>query len=221
MLIDFHAHVLPELDHGCETVTIAKKQLMLADELGIDIIVASSHYTPYLESVQSYLKRREASFCLMEPFLEDYKVKILPAAEVLLVPGLNNDKELHRLCIKGTNTILVEMPMSEWEATHIDTFEQLCQSDEFNLVLAHIDRYPEKELRKLNHIDFRFQLNVDSITSVFQKIKLKKHIEDPNLVAIGSDIHGLGIGYKQFNRALRILGDRVSTIMDRTEVLIK
>jgi protein-tyrosine phosphatase len=46
MIIDFHAHILPGLDHGCKDLTTAVTQLKMAKKAGIDVVVATSHFYP-------------------------------------------------------------------------------------------------------------------------------------------------------------------------------
>ena len=50
--IDFHAHILPGVDHGSNSVEISDFQLKLAAESMIDTVIATSHFYPHKESNQ-------------------------------------------------------------------------------------------------------------------------------------------------------------------------
>ena len=57
-IFDFHAHILPGLDHGCTSLDMAKKQLFLAADAGVVKIIASSHFYPDRHTLDSYVKKR-------------------------------------------------------------------------------------------------------------------------------------------------------------------
>ena len=57
-LIDFHAHVLPGMDHGCKNITECKKQLSLAMSAGVSTVVATPHFYPHQHNVASFISRR-------------------------------------------------------------------------------------------------------------------------------------------------------------------
>ncbi|MEE3459824.1 MAG: CpsB/CapC family capsule biosynthesis tyrosine phosphatase, partial [Candidatus Faecousia sp.] len=42
-MIDFHAHILPGADHGSDGLETSLRQLALAEEAGVDTIVATPH----------------------------------------------------------------------------------------------------------------------------------------------------------------------------------
>ena len=42
--IDFHAHILPELDHGSKSLEISLQQLDWAKRVQVDTIVSTSHF---------------------------------------------------------------------------------------------------------------------------------------------------------------------------------
>ena len=57
MYTDFHAHILPGMDHGSTSTETTRNQLSAAKELGISTIVATSHFYPDIHRVGSYLRR--------------------------------------------------------------------------------------------------------------------------------------------------------------------
>ena len=58
-MIDFHAHILPGADHGSDGLETSLRQLALAEEAGVDTIVATPHFYPQSDSFSEFLRRRE------------------------------------------------------------------------------------------------------------------------------------------------------------------
>ncbi|MDL2302574.1 hypothetical protein LJC58_09505 [Lachnospiraceae bacterium OttesenSCG-928-D06] len=57
--IDFHAHILPGMDHGCKNCKMSEKQLEIAGKYGVNRIVATPHFYAQEETVDSFLQRRK------------------------------------------------------------------------------------------------------------------------------------------------------------------
>lgn len=221
MIIDFHAHVLPEMDHGCISIEMAKIQLTMAKKAGVDVVIATSHYTPYLETVESYVERRDVALKqLLEAAAVPEGIHILPASEILLHPGVEKLPELDALCIKGTNCMLVEMPLNEWDESIIKCLQSLCEMPQYKIVLAHFERYDKAQYNKIKNFNIGLQVNSESICSFAQRRYIMKEILQDNVVAIGSDIHGTKAGYKYYAKAMRILGDKGRVIMNKSTKLL-
>ena len=56
--IDFHAHLLPGADHGSDSLATSLRQVALAQEAGIGLLIATPHFYPRLESPGAFLERR-------------------------------------------------------------------------------------------------------------------------------------------------------------------
>lgn len=220
-LIDFHAHILPGADHGSDSLETSLWQMAEAERIGISTIVATPHFYPDRNSgVGRFLQRRQRSFELLR---EGYfgAVQILPGAEVLLCEGLENLPGLEELCIRGTRTLLVEMPTAPWSPRLRDTLFALERDRGFRVVLAHVDRYPRRWVESLLERGFHGQLNCGSICGFFSGQSLLSLARTPAIVAIGSDIHGREKAYSRFSRAVRRLGGAAETIMERSTLLVK
>ena len=110
MIIDFHAHVLPRCDHGCDHSAMAKNQLLMMRAAGTDAVVATPHFYPNNDRVESFLDGRDGAIEAMHRKLplEDLPI-VYPAAEVLVCPGLHEMEGLESLTVSGTNVILLEI----------------------------------------------------------------------------------------------------------------
>lgn len=221
MNIDFHAHILPGTDHGCDNISMAFMQLKMALGVGIDRIVATPHYYPHLETIQSFLKRREEAYITLLDSKEEIPIAIDLGAEILLFPGLDQLHGLDELCIKNTNCLLVELPTAYWDLELFNTLKALKETRHFNVVIAHVDRYPLEIIKLLQTLNLNMQINAKAVCSFLKFRSLKHLIDTGEIVALGSDVHGLSKAYKEYAKALKILGESAHVIMTRTEKLLK
>ena len=219
MLIDFHSHILPGADHGSDKLATSLKQLELANEAGVGTIVATPHFYPHKMTLESFLKRRDK--CYSE-LVEAYEgpVNIRLGCEVLACRGLERMEGLEQLCVNGTNVLLLEMPSSKWSSSLIDTVIELDDDPRFNVVLAHIDRYDISWVKPFIDYGVNCQINAVAMTKMFSRKKYLNLIDQGAVVALGSDIHGTEIGYKQYLAAVKYMGDKTDIVMKRTAKLI-
>ncbi len=218
-IIDFHSHILPAADHGSDSIDTSLSQLDLLEAAGVDIVVATSHFYPQKETIEDFLEKREKAARELAD-RKSHKIKIALGAEVYCVAGLENMEGLEKLTIKGTNTLLLEMPMAFWNTNVITTVFAL--NERFDLVLAHIDRYPSNELEKLLYLGIPAQINAGNILRGHNKKRLGGWIGEGIVAAIGSDLHGADKkAVKSFVKTVKMLKHHIEDIFQKTEALIK
>lgn len=189
-IVDFHAHILPGADHGSRNIETTVKQLELYSGFGVEKVVATPHFYPEKDSVESFLKRREGAVELLKGKMQDDYPLIYVGAEVLVCPGISEMPDLEKLCIMGTNVILLEMPFSGWNDEHIKSVSEISRNGYIS-VMAHIDRYPMKDIVRLyEECDVQYQLNGESVCSFSGIKKARKLCSNLPVAALGSDIHG-------------------------------
>lgn len=194
-IIDFHAHILPGCDHGSRNVKTSLKQLSLASQAGIDVICATSHFYAHKEDVEAFLERRERSFSKLKAELNASSPQIVLGAEVLAFEGIERLPGLEKLCLSGTNMLLLEMPFTPWTEVLIESVEKLCEQDRFKIILAHVERYDEDDIDYLCSLGALCQVNADSFSGLFTKKHLKNLVAESLVAFVGSDIHGTDSGY--------------------------
>lgn len=221
-IIDFHSHILPGCDHGSPDVETSLKQLSLAAQAGVDIICATSHFYAHKEDVNSFLARRNKSYAILRAVAKDKIPVIIPGAEVLAFEGIDRLPDLERLCLAGTNILLLEMPFTAWSDSLLSSVEKLCLSKKIRVVLAHIDRYDEQEIRYLCSFGAYCQINAESCSGIFTKKTIKSLISDGSVVFMGSDIHGVDDGYSSWNKMKKRNSDLFEEIqMESNRFLFK
>ena len=218
-VIDFHSHILPGADHGSDGTYTSLAQLELLSKAGVDIAVATSHFYPQKDTVEAFLEKRDRAVEMLARKKDD-KIKVALGAEVYCVAGLEDSEGLEKLTIKGTNTLLLEMPMAFWNTNIITT--ALALNERFDLVLAHIDRYPTSELAKLLDMGVMAQVNAGNILRGHNKERLRYWLSDDSVCALGSDIHMADKkAAKAFLKAQKVLKYDIEEIFAKTENLIK
>ena len=223
-VIDFHAHILPKLDHGCCSLEECGQQLKIISLAKTDIAVASPHFYPHVHRVENFIKTREKAISLIKDAGFSNTPQICVGAEVLLCENLSEMDGLSELCIKGTNIILLELPMSSLKRSHFDAIEEML-SDGFTVILAHIDRYLRicpNDIDTLRDMGVLMQVNTSAISPFSLHGRLKRYIKEGNVCAIGSDLHGTNpLDYKKFVKAPLVLKNHYIDIMKKSQEILE
>ena len=220
-IIDFHSHIFPRADHGSDGPDTTAKQLSALKAAGVDIVAATPHFYPSRHNVTDFLERRDRAYGELTSLPESEGIRVMRGAEVLVCPGIDRMDGFSSLCLEGTSTVLLEMPLTEsWGSGLLETVESI-RYGELTPVMAHIDRYTEHQASLLSEIGVSFQLNASALCRLFGKKRFLRMIEDGRIVALGSDLHGAADGcMKPFQRACRVIGeDALSEIMKKSAAL--
>lgn len=219
-MLDFHAHILPGADHGSDGLETSLRQLTLAEQAGIDVIVATPHFYPQADDFRHFLHKRERT---RGELLEHYQgpIRILTGAEVHMCVGLDHLDGLEALCIPGTNVMLCELPFRGLTDSLSETFQRLVEEHEICPVLAHVDRYDPAQIDRLFDMGLQGQLNAEPFLHRFRRRRLLHWIDQGSITALGSDIHGAEIGYSQYLAAAEFLGPRFETLEHRVRALLQ
>ena len=201
MIVDFHSHILPCCDHGSTSVEMSVLQVRSALKAGIDLIVATPHYYNNNDTIDEFISRRSKCYEVLSRELKAQKIEasIVLGAEVNLQTDLLDHKDrLKDLCISGTKYMLVEPPIfTEWTNWVYNSIRGLRDLG-IEPIIAHIDRYNEKNLKKLFENDYLYQINVSSLTTFSGRRKINRFLKNNCVHVIGSDIHLNGPEYTYF-----------------------
>ena len=233
LIIDFHSHILPNIDDGSDCVETSLEMLKISHLQGVDILVSATHYYNFTEDIKSFAKRRDEAFHTLKEHIEEDDTdtpKIILAAEVRLFPGLHLDEDIDKLCIEGTKNILIEMPFSDWSDWMYNEIYAIITRG-YTPIMAHIERYlgpvSEKEIaEKLLSMDVLVQCNADSFSDWKTKRFIKKLIKQGRLTVIGSDCHNLESRISHIDDAagfiIKKYGEEyINVIMKNAKYLIK
>ena len=206
LTLDYHAHILPRCDHGSDGVETSLRQLAMATEAGIRTVCATPHFYPHRENAAAFLERRArcAAALPRRPELP----RILLGAEVLICDGMERLDDLPRLCLEGTNELLLEMPFYQWPEPIWETLYRLLERRDIRIVLAHADRYPPEDIERLIEDGVPLQLNAECLTKPLRRRRYLSWIESGAVQYLGSDIHMLGKGYRDLEKCRSLLEKR-------------
>ncbi len=191
---------------------------------GTDIAVATSHFYPEQHDVNKFIEAVDEAAAAIKQNPPEHMPRIIYGAEVLLCTNLHQMQGFERLCIRGTNVMLLELPMNGMDLTHYDTVEALLDSG-ITVVLAHIDRYFDNkycDIDELLDMGALAQINAYSLAQSKSRKKIMSYLcTTDKICAIGSDLHGADAArYKRFVKAKKILGDYYPIIMQRSAELL-
>lgn len=202
---DFHAHVLPLVDHGSDSVQTSLTQLRMAREFGVSRVIATPHFYPHEHSVDEFLDIRDTAYkkLLAETTDRSLYPELRLGCEVLFCEGISRLPRLDDFCIRGTKTLLLELPFSDFSPSYAIDVRNLI-SDGYRVVLAHANRYVTSSVECMLSAGAEIQLNADSLSGLFVSTRVKSWLSRGFVVAIGSDIHMTdSSAYKRFARALK------------------
>ena len=82
-LIELHAHILPQMDDGSESVEMSLAMLQALAGMGVGTVCATSHYYARENSITMYLARLAAALNALHSAIPEGSSlpRILPAAE--------------------------------------------------------------------------------------------------------------------------------------------
>ena len=204
MRIDFHSHILPEIDDGAKDVRESLALLNILAEAGVDKVILTPHFYRDDENIASFLKRREASYQKLSQAINEADgnqqfPELILGAEVLFSPSLSSDPDFEKLCIGGTDYILLELPFIKFHDNFYRDYIKFLNHCDKKIILAHIERYfkfgnsAKDLLRLIEAGDVTCQMNCSSIATAgfFDMKKLRALIEEGCISAIGTDAHNL------------------------------
>ncbi len=169
-LVDIHCHVVPGVDDGATSLDEALSMLRIAEQDGIETIVATPHVpTTTGERIEPDALRGRVDSLNSAARERGINVKVVPGSELRLEPGLANS--LHRgmaLSINDGPYVLLELPLvGSWPDYVRPTIYEL-QLAGYSPILAHVERYASVRrnpdiLRELIASGVLMQVNADSI----------------------------------------------------------
>ena len=209
-MLDFHTHILPEMDDGSESAAMSLGMLTEMYENGIDMVYATPHYYADEETVDEFLARRAESFEKLRRVCEGKNVpEIRLGAEVHLTDTLTARHGLDRLCIEGTNLMLIEPPYTAFLDSTFGYIEHILSNYFVVPVIAHIDRYlflqTKKTLNRLFEMELLFQTNAKGILDKKLHRTIIKMIKKGMVQFVGSDCHNATVRPPDVHLAYQVL----------------
>lgn len=197
-VIDFHSHILPGIDDGSAGVEESLAMLSMEAAQGITHVVATPHFYPGHDRPEDFLKRRDTAEERLRKAMEDHPglPQLFVGAEVYYFRGMSGSGVLRELAIRGTNSIMVEMPDAPWPESVWHDLQEIYERHGIVPVVAHLDRYiapfrsrgiPER----LSQMPVLVQANADFFLTASTSRMALKLLQKDQLHLLGSDCHNM------------------------------
>ena len=194
-MIDWHTHVLPQMDDGSESVEQSIEMINSLSEQGVNCIIATPHFYVDDESVDQFLARREESYSRLMESLGDGAPRIVCGAEVRYYPGISKLEGLTKLKIGATDFLMIEMPVSKWTEYTVRELVAIASRGKIKLIIAHIERYyslqSESVWRRLYESGALMQVNASFFGRFATRRRALKMLNRGGINFIGSDCHNM------------------------------
>lgn len=192
-MVDFHSHILPGIDDGSKSIDMSCDMLKKSKTDGVDTVVSTSHCLLSGEaSIDDFIKNRNESYDTLKEYIAgDTYPEIRLGAEVALTGDISEYGNLDKLCIEGTNFMLLEMPWDSWNSDTIEFVYNITLTG-IQPVMAHIERFfyqKEEYLHNLFEINLLYQINCKGIIDAKSRKIVQKLWENGRVHVIGTDMH--------------------------------
>lgn len=227
MLYDFHCHILPGVDDGSRSTQQSVAMLDSLRSSGVKAVVATPHFYYSRTTLDNFLAKRDTAYEKLVSAIknQDYPI-ILKGAEVLLTTDIPHLDNLEKLCIQGTQYILIELPYSYWSSWVYKSLDEISARG-LTPIIAHIDRYTEasdEAVERIFYSDCLVQINLDSIIDKRSRKKAFKYIKGGNIHLLGSDAHNDTGRPPRFGEAMEILkkkfGNEIEPMFERNSLYV-
>ena len=198
-MIDFHNHILPNVDDGSKTIDESISMLEYAANQGITDVVNTVHFQhPKMDKKNteySFLKDQLEKLQL-ELDKREINIKLHLSAEVFYLPNLVDILDNKFLTIGNNKYMLIEFATNIFPIGYEKVLFEL-QLKGVTPIIAHPERYRFiqnnlEELQKWISKDYILQLDAGSVLGLFGKKNQEisyRIINDYGIHIIGSDAH--------------------------------
>lgn len=195
-LIDMHTHILPGIDDGAASVEISIAMLRESWNQGVRTVLATPHCHLKKESdIQAFIKKRDESYNRLKSALEknhEELPEIRLGCEVRIDRDVSKFDGLEKLCIEGTNYILIEMPYQKWTQSLYDALYYMTLR-KLRPIMAHIERFYDHvdEFDNLIDLELLYQINAESFLNSKVLGIMPYFFKNKMVQLIGSDMHNM------------------------------
>lgn len=216
-MIDFHSHILPNIDDGSRSIEETFNLIKEAKNVGFDAIVSTSHYME--NYYETNVPEREVWINAIYENLQvkNMDIRLYLGNEIYLSENIIKLLEEGKAStINDTSYVLFEMPLN---AEPLNLYDIVYEMMQYKLVpiLAHPERYsfvqkdPEL-IYDLIQKGVLMQANYGSIIGQYgekAKIIVKKFFKNNMIHFLGTDVHRQNTIYPRIPEALAQINELI------------
>lgn len=216
-MIDFHAHVLPNIDDGARDIQETFQLIEEAKKAGFSGIVLTSHYLEGYYETDTMERRIWKEVLEQNTEIKNYEVDLFLGSEVYFSQKIVSFlKEGRASTIHNSHYVLFELPMN-YEPFDLYNVIYHMQSNQIIPILAHPERYPY--IQKNPNIVYELiekgvliQSNYGSFVGQYGKTaqKIVNQLLAHNMIHfLGSDVHRASTIYLKIPEILKKLEEKI------------
>ena len=216
-MIDFHSHIIPNIDDGSSSLEESINLIKEAEKAGFTAIISTSHY---IEGYYDYNQEERKKYLenLYNAENNDKNVKLYLGSEIYITEDMFELIEQEKAStINNSRYILFELPMNSKTFLAKEIVYRAIEKG-YLPIIAHPERYTYVQedinyARELSNMGALFQSNYGSIIGMYgnhAKKTIYKLLEDDLIQFLGSDVHREGQIYNKVPKILKKLEKVIS-----------
>lgn len=216
-MIDFHSHIIPNIDDGSSSLEESINLIKEAEKAGFTAVISTSHY---IEGYYDYNQEERKKYLenLYNVENNDKNVKLYLGSEIYITEDMFELIEQEKAStINNSRYILFELPMNSKTFLAKEIVYRAIEKG-YLPIIAHPERYTYVQedinyARELSNMGALFQSNYGSIIGMYgnhAKKAIYKLLEDDLIQFLGSDVHREGQIYNKVPKILKKLEKIIS-----------
>ena len=219
-VVDFHSHILPNVDDGSASVEESISLLQMEKQQGVDLVVATPHFYAQHDTPEKFLRRRARAEEVLREEMSRYsdlpEIKI--GAEVYFYRGISDSDAITELTIDSKRCILIEMPVSPWTDSMYRELEDLYVKRGLTPIIAHVDRYLGRFRtfgipKRLSELPVLVQANAEFFLNQSTSAMAMRMLKRDQIHLLGTDCHNLGSRKPNLGEAVELINRRLGAGM--------
>lgn len=212
-MVDFHSHIIPEIDDGSRSIEETMLLLKEAEKVGFTDIISTSHYIEEEYDFDDKSRKQFLDIIKIGANNMGVNLDIHIGSEVYVSYNIVDlIKECKASTINDTKYILIELPMQD-EIPNLKNIIYNLISSGYKPIIAHPERYSYVKRNPnwvLEYIELGvlFQANYASIIGIYGKDAqktVKFLLKNDMIHFLGSDVHRANTIYPQIPEILQKL----------------
>ena len=203
-IFDMHTHILPCMDDGSTSSKMSVEMLASLWKMGVRDVALTPHFYATSDEPENFLlNRSETAEHLAGRISEQTSSgdsslqipRLYLGAEVAFFNAMSNVGAMKKMCLSGTDLLLVEMPFVRWTWAMIEEMLELRRRQNVTPMLAHIDRYysyfKDDMLDELIANGIKIQINAEGFTNFSSRRRSLDLLKRGKIHFLGSDCHNM------------------------------
>ena len=196
--VDIHSHILPGIDDGAKTIDDSIDLLRQEKENDVTSVILTPHFYPDYDTFDDHYSDIITAFNELKKECEGKDLPdIYLGSEVQYFTGISRCEILDKLCISGTNYLLLELPfLTPITPTMLEEVRRIDRDLGIKVIIAHIERYCDDRLFKklidlVKNSEIEAQINADSVFHPAYQKTILKRLKKGIISYIASDSHSI------------------------------